>query len=218
METAIVLMGCVVLLSASPLGYWALVWLENRFSLPANLPPHIEGIILLGGGLDLRATSIRGQAVYNAAFPQIIECAVLARKYGESTVVITGNPVEAEIISRVMIMYGVNSKRLIVDNKSKTTSENVINCCKMMLPKTDEWLLVTSAFHMPRSIGLFRAAGWGVLPYPVNYLTAGTYMPWLMEGAFNVIWWKVAARELCGLILNRVSGNSKELLPSPDCR
>jgi uncharacterized SAM-binding protein YcdF (DUF218 family) len=86
-------------------------------------------------------------------------------------------------------------------------------------PKTGErWLLVTSAFHMPRSIGLFRKAGFAVEPYPVDWRTGGradlvTFSSLAIDGLERT---DTGIREWMGLVAYRISGNTDALLPGPD--
>ena len=61
-----------------------------------------------------------------------------------------------------------------MERRSRNTQENVEFSKAMVAPKSGErWLLVTSAFHMPRSVGLFRKAGFAVEPYPVDWRVGG---------------------------------------------
>jgi uncharacterized SAM-binding protein YcdF (DUF218 family) len=55
---------------------------------------------------------------------------------------------------------------------SRDTWENAVFTRDLVKPKPGEtWLLVTSAWHMPRSVGIFRRLGFDVIPYPVAYRT-----------------------------------------------
>ena len=89
----------------------------------------------------------------------------------------------------------------------------------MIKPKRDEkWVLVTSAYHMPRAVSLFEAAGWNIIPYPVDYHTPKS-IPWyfinfnLSTGLFA---WSNGIREIGGLITNYLSGRSNVLFPEAD--
>ena len=80
----------------------------------------------------------------------------------------------------------------------------------------DTWILVTSAFHMPRAIGAFRHTGWNVVPYPVDYRrgarsedTSGRN---LGHGLQTL---NVALREWLGLALYYADGRIDRLLPAP---
>jgi uncharacterized SAM-binding protein YcdF (DUF218 family) len=91
----------------------------------------------------------------------------------------------------------------------------------LVAPKPGErWLLVTSAFHMPRSIGVFRAIGFEVEAYPVDWRTRGWVdVRWPFEKlSAGLARTDVAVHEWVGLIAYRLSGRITELLPSPRSR
>ena len=81
---------------------------------------------------------------------------------------------DAEVAKEALADVGVPVDRMIFEDKSRNTHENAINAAALVHPKPQEkWLLVTSAFHMPRSIASFRKAGWNVYPAPTDYMTSG---------------------------------------------
>ena len=86
-------------------------------------------------------------------------------------------------------------------------------------PKSGErWLLVTSAYHMPRSVGLFRKAGFAVEPYPVDWRVGGradilTLSSLSSEGLDRV---DTGIREWIGLAAYWISGKTREFFPGPD--
>ena len=87
----------------------------------------------------------------------------------------------------------------------------------LVAPQTGEvWLLVTSARHMPRSIGVFRKAGWSMVAYPVDYVTP---QPVGMPLGFNVARGlgavDAAAYEWIGLVYYRLTGRSDAWFPGP---
>ena len=104
------------------------------------------------------------------------------------------------------------------EDKSRNTWENEVNTMAMAEPKPDQrWVLVTSAAHMPRAIGIARRLGWPLLPWPVDYSTLpegftaseGHFGKYLDEVA-------IAVREWFGLAAYRLSGRSAELFPAPE--
>jgi uncharacterized SAM-binding protein YcdF (DUF218 family) len=81
----------------------------------------------------------------------------------------------------------------------------------------ERWLLLTSAFHMPRAVAVFRAVGFPVEPYPVDWRTTGPAdlfrpYPSVSEGLRRT---DVAVREWVGLLLYRLTGKTAELFPAP---
>jgi uncharacterized SAM-binding protein YcdF (DUF218 family) len=65
---------------------------------------------------------------------------------------------------------GIPPARILLEERSRSTHENAVYTKELFRPAPGEvWVLVTSAYHMPRSMGAFAAAGWHVIPYPVDF-------------------------------------------------
>ena len=106
----------------------------------------------------------------------------------------------------------------MLEDQSRNTAENAIFSRQLAAPKPGErWLLVTSASHMPRSIGIFRKVGFPVIAYPVDFHTTGNiWRPRIPHSTSRgMLLTDMAAHEWIGLVLNRVTGKSNELLPGP---
>jgi uncharacterized SAM-binding protein YcdF (DUF218 family) len=102
------------------------------------------------------------------------------------------------------------------ESRSRNTRENALFSRELMRPKPGEvWLLVTSAVHMPRAMGAFRAVGWTMLPYPVDYLTTGEAVPPLRLAPDGLRSLGAVGHELAGLAYYRLRGWIGALLPSP---
>ena len=105
-----------------------------------------------------------------------------------------------------------------MERRSRNTLENAEFSKALVAPKAGErWLLVTSAFHMPRSVGLFRKAGFAVEPYPVDWRVGGrddllSFTNIALDGLGRT---DAAMREWMGLIAYRATGKIDELLPGP---
>jgi uncharacterized SAM-binding protein YcdF (DUF218 family) len=106
----------------------------------------------------------------------------------------------------------------VLEEASRTTAENATRLRAMLAPKPGErWLLVTSAFHMPRAIGAFRKAGFDVEAYPVDWRTRGwvdARVPFdrLSSGLART---DVALHEWGGLVIYWLTGRSSDLFPAP---
>ena len=164
-------------LTLLPVGQLTLRPLEERFPQP-DLPARIDGIILLGGSVHTEMTADRGQPVLNSAAERITEFVALARRYPEARLVFTGGSGfvfagdlrEADVIRDVLDGLGFDISRIAFERELRNTYENAVFSRPLVNPEPGEtWLLITSAAHMPRSVGIFRRAGWPVLAYPVDY-------------------------------------------------
>lgn len=217
----------LVVLGLSPIGGALILPLEERFPRPAlSETDKIDGIIVLGGAEDARVGSMRAVASLNEAAERMTEALVLARRYPVAKLVFTGGaaelfdpkPPEAEAARKFFIDAGLAPERIIIESQSRTTFENAVLTKGMVSPAAGErWLLVTSAFHMPRSMGCFRAAGFNVEPFPVDYRTIGTgelYRPFssIPEGLRRM---DLVMKEYVGLVAYYFSGRTDALFPRP---
>ena len=209
----------------SPLSAWAVLPLEQRFPAFADDAPP-DGIIVLGGGIEAGLSAGRKQVVVNDAGERPIYMADLARRYPQARLMFSGGSgslvdgaiAEADIVSRDADTLGLPRTRLILENRSRNTRENALFSAAMAQPKPGErWLLVTSAFHMPRAIGCFRAAGFDVVAFPVDYRTRGPRDA-LRFGSFaseGLLVLDLAVKEWIGLAVYRLAGYTDALLPGP---
>jgi uncharacterized SAM-binding protein YcdF (DUF218 family) len=217
----------LVLCTWTSLGALMIRPLENRFPRPDPAPQAVAGIIVLGGGLEGAINLARGGYEMNSGGDRFVETAVLARRYPEARVVVSGGQGtvvlegegDADTAPRLLTALGVAPERLVLENRSRNTDENARFTREMVEPKPGEtWLLVTSAFHMPRSVALFRKAGFPVVPWPTDYRTTGRegvgfFRDNAGDALSNVM---ISIREWVGLFAYRLSGRTDELLASPD--
>jgi len=180
--TGSVLAFLILALSAwTSLGAMMLNPLEERFAKPP-LPQKVDGIVVLGGGFEGAINLVRGGYELNSGGDRMVETAILARRFPAARVVVSGGTGElfldgegdADTAPRLLSALGVSADRLILENKSRNTYENAVFTRQMVAPKPGEtWLLVTSAFHMPRAKALFDKAGFPTIAWPVDYRTSG---------------------------------------------
>jgi uncharacterized SAM-binding protein YcdF (DUF218 family) len=114
-----------------------------------------------------------------------------------------------------MTDIGVPVERVTFEDKSRTTFENAAAATELMKPKPDEnWLLVTSAYHMPRAMACFRKDGWRVFAAPTDYLTPGFF---LFKPEFklaeHLIQMQIALHEYIGLVAYNLMGKVDSFWP-----
>ena len=81
-----------------------------------------------------------------------------------------GSVPEAELMRDLLVEWGVPREAILTETASRTTRENALFSADMV--RARGWtrvLLVTSAGHMARAVGAFRAVGVDVIPSPTNY-------------------------------------------------
>jgi uncharacterized SAM-binding protein YcdF (DUF218 family) len=218
----------VLALSAwTSLGALMLNPLEERFPRPAAPPAKVDGIVVLGGGLEGAINLARGGYELNSGGDRFVEAAVLARRYPQAMIVISGGvgtlvlegEGDAATAPRLLAALGVAADRLILEDKSRNTYENAVFTKRLVAPKPGEnWLLVTSAFHMPRAKGLFDKAGFPTVPWPVDYRTSGRegvslFADNTADALANTT---TALREWIGLVAYWLTGRIDSPFPSPD--
>jgi len=211
----------------SPLGNWLLYPLEQRFPPWDAARSAPDGIVVLGGSIDLDLSAAHGVAVVKSSADRLIATAALAHRYPNARIIFSGgsgnlisdDTREADYAGAVFESLGVSKARLTMERRSRNTEENAEFSKALAAPKSGErWLLVTSAFHMPRSVGLFRKAGFAVEPYPVSWLVGRRadlfkFSALSMEGLDRV---DVGVREWMGLAAYGISGKTSEFFPGPD--
>lgn len=205
-----------------PMGDWLLRPLETRFPRPV-LPESVDGIIILGGGIDEHLTQAWGQPKVTEAASRLIMGVGLARKYPAARVLYTGGSAsiqhpdesEADTAGVVLATMGVEGDRVILEKRSRNTLENAVFSKDLVQPKPGEtWVLVTSAYHMPRSVGVFRRAGWSVVPFPVDYgiMPTREFDPSFLAG-LNAVFW--GSKEWIGLLFYYAADRTDALFPGP---
>ncbi|WP_394891799.1 YdcF family protein [Mesorhizobium sp. AaZ16] len=219
--------AAILILSAwTSLGAVLLNPLEERFARPACLSQSVDGIVVLGGGFEGAVNLARGGYEMNSGGDRFVEAAILARRYPTAKIVVTGGTGalilkgegDADTAPRLLTALGVAPVRLILENRSRNTFENAVFTKELVTPQPGEtWLLVTSAFHMPRSMALFRKAGFDVLPWPVDYRTSGEEGFGLFrDNAADALQnTTVAIREWIGLFAYWLSGRIDDPFPGP---
>ncbi len=225
-----VLVACAILLLAvgllTPAGALILRPLEDRFPQPPVNLAEPAGIIVLGGAVDTARSQARGQVYLDSDAARMTTAVELARRYPMARLVFTGGsgdilgegPAEAISARDFWLSMGVPDERIILEDKSRNTFENAAFTRDLVHPKQGEiWLLVTSAWHMPRSVGIFRHIGFAVIPYPVAYRTFGDRrdLNFLGPPGDRVITLDSGIREWLGLLAYWLTGKSDALFPAP---
>ena len=223
------LVGLVVIaalvITFVPVGGWMRSALEDRFSIPDETLDNIDGIIVLGGVIDPKLSAARETLAIGSAVERITKSAELARAHPYSKLIYTGGSAsltepdirEADYVLGLYESLGVRAPQLQLDRDARNTWENATNSLKMASPGPyDRWILVTSAFHMPRSVGVFRAHGWEVIPYPVDYTmnpNAELKSPMSFTHGLGSLY--TATHEWIGLIAYWLNGKSDAAFPKP---
>ncbi len=193
--------------------------LEAQHPAPAQIGlQRYAGVIVLGGATESSYVwQGHTQPALNGAAERLTAALPLLQRAPQLKLLYTGGEgelltralTEAERARRFYASVGVDPQRLILESASRTTHENaVLSAALPGVDKTRPWLLLTSAWHMPRSMATFEKAGWNVTPWPADYRT-GLETPWhqysLAQGAAK---WHTALHEYLGLLVYRLTGRA----------
>ncbi|MBV8063244.1 MAG: YdcF family protein, partial [Nevskia sp.] len=146
-------------LSALPLTRWVAAPLEQRFAGPAALKK-VDGIIVLGGALDLPNTTDLQQPALGSAAERMTMAVALRRRYPGARLLFSGGSglvhseafTESQAARALFDSLGVDPAGTLYEDRSRNTWENALYSKKLADPQPGQtWLLVTSAWHMPRA-------------------------------------------------------------------
>jgi uncharacterized SAM-binding protein YcdF (DUF218 family) len=202
----------------SPLGNMLIVPLEQVYVRdPKQAMDAPQGFIVLGGAVDTIVAATRGDVPLSEAAERLTGAAALARRFPQAKIVFSGGNgalaysgmTEAEGARQFCVEMGIDLARVIFEDRSRTTYENALFTKEILGPHPGEsWLLVTSAFHMPRAAGAFRAVGFEVTPWPVDYRTRGYQDLIRFPSRASDGWHRIdlAVKEWTGLVAYRLTG------------
>jgi uncharacterized SAM-binding protein YcdF (DUF218 family) len=215
-----------------PFGRLLMMPLEERFPPWDAGRGAPDGIVVLGGVFEPEVAD-RPDSGLNEAAERVTAIAGLARRYPAAKILFSGGDVlalpvagsltpagatEAHTAAALFEDFGIPKSRIILEDRSRTTAENAAFSLPLAKPQPGErWLLVTSAWHMPRAIGAFRAAGFPVEAYPVDYRTPTGANLWIPFGSVSAGLRRTdtATREWFGLLTYWMAGQSPVFFPAP---
>jgi len=217
----------LLVLGFSPLANFILSPLEERFPQFRDDGRPVAGVMVLGGAEIADIGLARGQPTFSEAGERVLALADLARRYPQARLAFIGGTgallpgregQEAQMMRQSMAALGIDPARVEYEDRSRNTAENAAFAKALLKPQPGErWLLVTSAFHMPRAMGCFRAADFPVTAYPVDFRTVG---PGHLNAPFTRIasgldFTDVSVKEWVGLLAYYLGGRTGALFPAP---
>ena len=201
-----------------PLGDILMRPLEAEFPVQKDLS-QVDGIIVLGGGEDVPASEQSGQPQLGEGGDRYIAALALALANPDARLVFAGGSgrlrdinatevSEAAIAEQIFQAQGISSERILFETRSRNTIENARLSHELARPKfAEQWVLVTSAFHMPRAMRSFKAAGWlEIVPFPVDFRTRewSDGLGWNFHRNLGVM--NTALREWIGRLVYSMTG------------
>ena len=141
----------ISLLSYKPVSYFLLEPLEKSYPKLENIPNNVTHILILGG--DKNNRTWEGLRLYH--------------KIENAKIITSGYKGQAQKIKELLVDSGVPTKDIFMQSKPKDTKEEAIAIKKRLADKP--FILVTSAYHMPRSMAIFKTEGLNPIPAPTDF-------------------------------------------------
>lgn len=214
----------LALFAASPLPRALVRPLEDRFPQNRDDGRPVAGIIVLGGAIG----SSRDQITFTDAAARMTAAVSLAMRHPQARLVFSGGSgqligsvlrTEADDAGRFFAEMSIPAERITLENRSRNTFENASETAKLIATRPGErWLLITSAYHMPRAMGVFRKVGLMVEAWPVDFHSSGRWGDFLRPPhrfSWNLTLADDTLKEWIGLAAYRWAGYTDELLPGP---
>ena len=222
-----VTLSFLLLIGILPLGDLLLRPLETRFPAAPAID-NLTGIIVLGGGEDADLSGRWDQVVLKEGAERLVAAFALSVAHPDARIVFSGGSAalgdlagmqtaEADVAARFFAEMGLDFDRLILERSSRNTAENARMLVQLIDPQPGEvWVLVTSAFHMPRAMRSFAAVGWAggegpdgpdvIIAYPVDYRSRdfARGIGWDLSRNLGIL--NLAVREYVGLSAYRLAG------------
>lgn len=194
------------------------VW-ETPTISKSDLTGQFEVGIVLGGGMVLMDTST-GESVWRWNTDRILKAVELYKSGKIKKILVSGGEgsltptgfTEADLIKTFLVRnYIVPDTDILVDGKSRNTHENAVESKKILHEKAikGQVLLITSAIHMPRSLGCFRKVEMLVTPFATDrlyYPRKGDFEYYLIPDFDNFFTWNKLFHEWIGWFTYRIAG------------
>jgi uncharacterized SAM-binding protein YcdF (DUF218 family) len=190
--------------------------LEQRHLPPASIDG-FEGALILGGSIISPRTRETYLPPLASAAERVVEPVALLAKHPQMRALFLGGDArltdqpspEADAAKVHFERLGVDMSRMRFESFSRNTHENAVRGRELAgVEARAKWLLVTSAWHMPRALATFQQSGWNVVAYPVDYFAPATINWFEFNTAAGFAAWELYIRETAGLLIYRALGRA----------
>jgi len=192
-----------------PLGNSALRPIEDEVPRP-NWPAHVDGILVLGEGLNPDIPRTRGGVGgIGSDGGTLIAARVLAQHYPDAKMIYSGDEGEVVIAKPLFAEMGMTGP-ILFDGRSSNTWENLLIAHRIAKPTPGEvWLLVAAGFHLPRALAVSRQLDWPMIPWASDYLSTARGQQSGASLPANLAHFDLAAHEALGLLAYRLKGEAR---------
>ena len=164
--------------SILPIGNFLIYQLEKKFHEKVILPEKIDGILILAGATNLELSQEYDNINLNGSVERLIESIYLIKNYPDAKIVFSGgsglinkqNISHSDLAKKFFHKFKIDTEKIIFESKSRNTYESILYSKEIINPDINQnWLLITSAFHMRRSINIGKKLNWKFIPYAVDF-------------------------------------------------
>ena len=201
-----------------------LIWkLEN--TIKSQTIKHPDGIILLGGSFSGSQRAYKeNQVGLNGRAERVVEALRLLNKHpnsellfvSDASVLTSAGISEADQAMEFFTTFKINPNRLIIKTISNNTYQESVAIAKHLKVNEGNWIIVTSAAHMPRTVALMQSRDIGrakIYPYLTDF--TGNLPNFNLKFSFsNIGTLNNLVHEVLGLIAYRVTGRSSYIWPN----
>jgi len=194
-----------------------------RFATNPELPDKVDGVIVLAGAEKSYSSAMWNQVELGGAAERDFAFMRFIRQYPDARHVFTGGSGSlknqqykaAHVAKRLFAGLGFDTSKIIFEENSKNTFENVKFSKNLVKPKPNEtWVLITTSWHMPRSVGIFEKFEWPVIAYPVDHYTNPQNLFRVsLNFSKNLSFLKMAIKEWVGLVAYYFTGKTSTIMP-----
>lgn len=204
-----VVLSLMLSLTFFPVGEWLIYPLEVKYITNPKLPKDIDGIIMLAGGEELSLSIMWQQMEFDKAVERNLYFLKYMRQYSNAQFYFSGSGgiehhrSSKELVLQLADLWGLKANKISFELDSTTTMQSVKNLLGLIKPKKSEkWLVITSAWHMPRTKILFDHYGWEVIPFPVDHLSHKERLFRInLNLSENLAIFKIAIKEWVGILV-----------------
>ena len=195
--------------------------MEKEFHSSNFYPEKIDGIVILAGATNPYLTKEHKQLNFNDSIERLTESIFLINKYPNAKVIFAGGTGSisfseldhATVAKKFFENMGINSDKIIFERKSRNTYENLLFAKEIAKPNLNEkWLLITSAFHLRRSLAIAEKLEWNFIPYATDFNKPKNFtLDFSFDLFSNIFQLQKASHEWIGIISYYLMGRSSRV-------
>ena len=211
-----------IITGVMPTGKYLIYTLEKEFHDKIILPDKIDGILILSGASNPELTEEFNQINLSGSVERLTESIQLINQYPLAKIIFSGGSgtlkkfslTQGEVVKMLFNNFDIDTSKIIFELNARNTYENILLSKKIANPMPSEnWLLVTSAFHMSRAMNVAETLEWTFIPFAVDFKVSKNFF-WLPSLNFfeNMNTFQFSSHEWIGLLAYYLMGRSNKII------